>query len=1030
LAFPEPGQGAPRRLVLDRARLRTAGRALDRAPRGGSPQRKRTRRWRLQLSALERIFEAPGRPWTSEALELQRPQAKIWSQSPALSSCARSLAFLNLGDPRAEQRLALADRYAPELAAVLESASQAQLRATLALHDLLAEFERELAPALLVLRGDAPRLARPGAPALKHLESRLKRLTLRKPGAEPLPPASEPARAPLLLAQRFLQLHGQPRGERRKSVRALAALPPFDHARRRDFWDREAALDREVRVLEVRARHGRVRKLALARLEARLRALRPDAPLAYLDLSALEQVDALARDPSTMELLLKHAEPLPLASRKAWFSGWRPLLRDSRRERALRAIPRVGRWLGRSSRLPLTLRLDVLSRLEIASGASGVDVQRNLASLDAYLEAVRGLSAPQLPPPLLWHAGVRAAAKRREPAASWGRALAELLFRAPKAWEQIENRNYGALQILAKTAGSDPERLASLLAVLEEADLDGSGEGHLEELVDALLLAHPERGRALAYELLTHESLRDLARLGLGVEAYRELRGFPLALATPSPSLRAPSWVSAYPRQLRGLLRAIHAVAPRPQTAVSRALRSEFPGPASLQAEISALRRKVRAEGDRGGRYQRLQTLERRLATHSTPEPSRVRRARRRLEDRLRRARLNHLEGALLDALQGAFQAVVPGLPRAWLEDGRQRKLLLHAALLDEEAMRPQAWRLLRRRLASPLNGAPWDLRELGPNAWFVNQLQARGLHLTPWLEGTQVSVYPAPGGCVTLSLESDPLEVLRMGEHFETCLSPNDINYYSAISNALDVNKRVLYARDLEGRVVGRCLLALGDQGGILAHHPYAHEASLGFDRLVSDYVRELAGRIGTQPVASERISLLVAEEWYDDTQVDVCETEAFLRDGASEFRQALPTLDPYLLPARLRSACGGPPSARVVEGLLELPEFARRPELALGLLGSTRGLRPSSRLTLAILTRRAGQPAAGEDLLPSLTRRPGREPEHLRLLAEELVARGKPGPALRLTRRHGGLPDLERWARGALCRPAKPLETKNLKC
>ncbi len=281
----------------------------------------------------------------------------------------------------------------------------------------------------------------------------------------------------------------------------------------------------------------------------------------------------------------------------------------------------------------------------------------------------------------------------------------------------------------------------------------------------------------------------------------------------------------------------------------------------------------------------------------------------------------------------------------------------------------------------------------------------------------------------MTLSLENDPLEVLRMGDHFGTCLSSNDINYYSAISNAVDVNKRVLYARDLEGRVVGRCLLALGDQGGIVAHHPYAHEASLGFDRLASDYVRELAGRLGTRPVAAERISLLLADEWYDDSPVDLCETEAFLRDGASEFRQALPALDPCLLPARLRGACGGTPSANVVEGLLALPELAQRPELALGLLGSIRGLGGPSRLTLAILTRRAGLPEAAEDLLASLVRRPGREPEHLRRLADELLLRGKPGPALRLIRRHGALPKLEEQARSALRRPAKALKTKNLK-
>jgi hypothetical protein len=940
------------------------------------------------------------------------------------------LAFLCLGDPRAEQRLALADRYAPELAAVLEAGPQAQLRATLALSDLLCEFEEELAPALLVLRGDAPRLARPGGPALERLTSRVTRLSLRKPGVAPRPATTEPERAPLLLARHFLHLHSLPRSERRRRARALAALPPLDHGRRREFWDREAALDRELRALEVHARHNRVSQLALTRLETRLRILRPDAPPAYLDPEALKQIETLASDPGAMELLIQHAEQLPLASRGTWFANWRPLLADARRQRALRAIPRVASWLSRRSPLSHSLRLHVLSHLETASGAQGVDVRRNLSALETYLHAVGGLTSPGLPPASLWHAGVRAASERREPASRWGQALAELLFRSPKAWDWIQARGYSTVQILAKAGGSDPERLATLLSVLAEADLECDDERRLEELVDSLLLADRVKGQALAHRLLTGEPLRELVRIGLGLEAYRELRGFTLPLATPGPSLRTPSWVKGYPRQLHLQLRTIHALSARPQSVVSRALRNELPGPRRLQAEISALRSKVRACGDRGGCYQRLQALERRLATLGSPEPSRLSRARRKLDERLRREQRLYLEGSLDDALQRAFEAEVPGFPRAWLKDRTLRRLVLHAAVLVEEEIRPQAWRLLRRRLERRPGGQPWDLRDLGPNRRFLRRLEARGLDLAPWVEGSQVSIYPAPGGCVVLSLENDPLEVLRMGEHFETCLSPNDINYYSTISNAVDVNKRVLYARDLEGRVVGRCLLALGDRGGVVAHHPYAHEASLGFDRLASDYVRELAGRIGSRPVAAERVSLLVSEEWYDDSPVDICETEAFLRDGASEFRQSLPTLAPGLLPLRLESACGGEPPPGIVERLLELPELAQRPELSLGLLSSTRGLRGPALLTLATLTRRVGSPEACADVLPSLVRRPpSTEPEHLRRLADELLARGQPGPALRLIRRHGGLPELESRARNELRRPCKRLETKTLK-
>ena len=67
--------------------------------------------------------------------------------------------------------------------------------------------------------------------------------------------------------------------------------------------------------------------------------------------------------------------------------------------------------------------------------------------------------------------------------------------------------------------------------------------------------------------------------------------------------------------------------------------------------------------------------------------------------------------------------------------------------------------------------------------------------------------------GVVTVSLEDDPIHVMHMGTPFQTCLSPDDFNFFSAISNAADINKRVIFARDSKKQVVGRCLLALSDE-------------------------------------------------------------------------------------------------------------------------------------------------------------------------------------------------------------------------
>jgi DNA-binding transcriptional ArsR family regulator len=68
----------------------------------------------------------------------------------------------------------------------------------------------------------------------------------------------------------------------------------------------------------------------------------------------------------------------------------------------------------------------------------------------------------------------------------------------------------------------------------------------------------------------------------------------------------------------------------------------------------------------------------------------------------------------------------------------------------------------------------------------------------------------------IALSIERDPLEILKLGTYVGSCLGIGGLCAYSAAAALLDVNKQVLYARDRQGRVVGRQLLAVADDEGI----------------------------------------------------------------------------------------------------------------------------------------------------------------------------------------------------------------------
>ena len=395
-----------------------------------------------------------------------------------------------------------------------------------------------------------------------------------------------------------------------------------------------------------------------------------------------------------------------------------------------------------------------------------------------------------------------------------------------------------------------------------------------------------------------------------------------------------------------------------------------------------------------------------------TPRPARWRRrapaltaaklarCQRRLAGRLRRARVLHLRDRLLARLTRALRAEVPGLPDEWLHEPASRRAIVALAGLEERVDRELGLRVLRERLGP----RPWDLRAAPANARWLSRLSRLGVDPRPWLEGIGTWVRAARDGrVVLLSLEDDPLAVLQMGAPFATCLAPGDFNYFSAVSNAADLNKRVLYARDPQGRVLGRCLLAISPRGELLAYRPYARDGGLGMDELAAAVVVELARRMRTVPSGRGCPDSLVAANWYDDGVVDVCEVERFFNDPSEPHRARLetvragallPLLADALRPRRL--------DARLAARVLALPELERRPELVVPLLAYAERFTPRVCVRAARLTREAGLPHLAAPAL----RRALRASRHLDPLlglelARELAHRAEPALALRTLER-----------------------------
>ncbi len=120
--------------------------------------------------------------------------------------------------------------------------------------------------------------------------------------------------------------------------------------------------------------------------------------------------------------------------------------------------------------------------------------------------------------------------------------------------------------------------------------------------------------------------------------------------------------------------------------------------------------------------------------------------------------------------------------------------------------------------------------------------------------------------GKIVLSVESDPFEILFMGEYgFASCLSLRGSNAWSAVSNAIDVDKTVVWAREPGGNVVGRRLLALLPEG-VAAFRTYVNRHGLALDAWMDAFVGEYAAYCGTRVIHGGRPAPLLSDRWYDD--------------------------------------------------------------------------------------------------------------------------------------------------------------------
>ena len=365
-----------------------------------------------------------------------------------------------------------------------------------------------------------------------------------------------------------------------------------------------------------------------------------------------------------------------------------------------------------------------------------------------------------------------------------------------------------------------------------------------------------------------------LRRLGLTSRLEPEARAPLDALRAAAESPRP----DAIPLEWSGLLALAPALAPlvldyvraqqvngedpRPPAGVRRALRQ----PEAFERELAHLEMQLNRPAPRPDLARRVANLRARLADRERQADEALREAGERLAWIAAEAKLVAAERQVLACYRRRLERMAGPLATSLRLDDD----LLNAVLLTVDVRINR--RLLLRLLRARVRGEP-DWRAHHPaNVAFLTELTARGVDAVGWLERRPRGYHlPGPGGDrVRLHLETDPLRILQMGNYFDTCLSFGEFNSFSTIANACELNKRVIYATDGRGGIVGRQLIGINQEGALVGFRTYTNlpteSESATLRSIFRRYATDLAAQCRLTLADQGTVPLLFATEWYDD--------------------------------------------------------------------------------------------------------------------------------------------------------------------
>jgi hypothetical protein len=145
------------------------------------------------------------------------------------------------------------------------------------------------------------------------------------------------------------------------------------------------------------------------------------------------------------------------------------------------------------------------------------------------------------------------------------------------------------------------------------------------------------------------------------------------------------------------------------------------------------------------------------------------------------------------------------------------------------------------------------------------------------WMQGIDCSYLIAEFGTIEIKLETQPLEVLKMGTYVGSCLGLGGICAYSAVAVLLNINKQVLYARDRQGKIIARQLIAISESEELVCFSIYPYHIHAQIQNIFYEYILMFADALGLKlyrdaPDHDRTYDIvnIISQSWWDDNAWD----------------------------------------------------------------------------------------------------------------------------------------------------------------